>query len=72
MARSNEPPFWLVWSERGGPPMKQHRSAADAEREASRLATENPGVSFVVLQPIARVTKRAVEVERFDLDTVPF
>ncbi|MDQ2762675.1 MAG: hypothetical protein M3Y22_04050 [Pseudomonadota bacterium] len=73
MSRSIEPPFWLVWNEKGFPPKFKHTSSYDAEAEAQRLAAAKPGTSFVVLAPTARVTMKSVEFERFDVDAeVPF
>lgn len=68
-----EPPFYLVWCEGGGAPRFKHGDPMDAEQEASRLAKENPGRSFVVLAPVVRITAQSVTVERFDPDAyIPF
>lgn len=73
MALSPEPPFWLVWNEDGAAPHFKHETPDAAEREAIRLATCNPGRSFVVLAPVARITRESLKVERFDHDAyVPF
>jgi hypothetical protein len=64
-----------VWREDGPPPTFKHLGPGDAEREAMRLADLNPGQSFVVLCPIARVVcPPKVRIERFDLtdDGIPF
>lgn len=42
--------FWMVWRENGGIPTYRHFSKDDAEKEASRLALQCPGVVFFVLR----------------------
>ena len=54
-------PYWLVHG--SGPTNYRHASKEGAIREAERLARENPGESFVVLEPIEAV--RLAEFERF-------
>ncbi len=47
-----EADFWLVWSPTGkSPPTKRHYTQGSAEREAGRLAANNPGQQFYVLEP---------------------
>lgn len=41
--------YWVVWREGGSVPTKKHATRADAEQEAIRLASYNPGYRFVVL-----------------------
>ena len=41
--------FWLVWRP-GGNPSKRHEAESLARREAERLARENPGVEFFVVE----------------------
>ena len=68
------PPFWLVWAEDGHEPRRKHPDQQSAEREAERLARMNPGTSFCVMMPIARMTEQRITTERFnvlDMD-VPF
>ena len=68
--------FWMVKGE--GPTNVRHFSREDAEREADRLACENPGFPFFVLEAVSR--HRKVDVERIDLrgkadaedDQIPF
>lgn len=55
--------FWMVKGE--GPTNVIHQDLASAEREAHRLARENPGKFFYVLQTIA--AHRKLDVERIDL-----
>lgn len=56
-------PFWMVKG--AGPAKAIHGTRADAEREADRLARNNPGEAFYVLQAIA--CHRKVDVERISL-----
>ncbi|WP_028029914.1 hypothetical protein [Gemmobacter nectariphilus] len=56
-------PFWMVKG--AGPTNAIHATRMDAEREADRLAKQNPGVNFYVLQAIA--CHRKIEVERVSL-----
>jgi hypothetical protein len=66
--------FWMVYGIGRGCPTKQHWSKADAEREAKRLARENPGSFFVVLEAVAAIAKREFDVITFraDDDGIPF
>lgn len=43
----------MVWNVGGGAPQVQHFEAATARREAERLAKQNPGQQFAVLQAVA-------------------
>lgn len=52
-----EPFFWVVWAENGGSPTVKHPTRERASEEARRLARANPGVRFVVLQPVQAVVK---------------
>lgn len=74
MIAPTETPFWLVWNELGQSPRYKHETVASAETEASRLAMLHPGITFTVLAPVANVTSRALEIQRFtsDDDAVPF
>lgn len=76
-------PFWMIqgFTRRGavtGPATARHRTQALAMTEAERLAKANPGCAFVVLEAVAAVRKREVEVEAIgrgprDLDDeIPF
>ena len=42
--------FWMVWRFGSSVMAKQHESQGAAQREAERLAAENPGKKFYVLQ----------------------
>lgn len=65
-------PFYVIWNPAHGLPRFRHHSSADAEREAKRLATENPGQEFFVLLATA-VARRPDPVEFKHLkDDIPF
>ena len=53
-------PYWLVHG--AGPTNHRHGTKAGAIREAERLARENPGQAFVVLEAVEAI--RLVEFER--------
>ncbi|SFV11835.1 MULTISPECIES: DUF2188 domain-containing protein [unclassified Methylobacterium] len=53
-------PYWLVHGT--GPTNYAHPTKASAIREAERLARENPGQAFVVLEAVEAI--RLVEFER--------
>ncbi|XTQ92604.1 hypothetical protein ACQR5W_11835 [Xanthomonas sacchari] len=42
--------FFLVWNPSGNSPRRRHDFEHEATREAERLAVENPGCEFYVLQ----------------------
>ena len=64
------PTFFLVWSPAGRtPPSKRHVTEAAARQEAERLAAENPGSEFYVLQ--AQSVSAAPRVITTNLDTIP-
>ena len=65
--------FWMVQGD--GPARVRHSSRAIAEREAQRLARENPGAVFYVMEAVAG--HRKIDVERVDFgrpldDGIPF
>lgn len=66
--------FWLVWCPDTGAPTYQHKTHESATREARRLASNNPGKRFIVLQALERVERAdPVTVVRYDEpDEVPF
>lgn len=43
-------PFFVVWAEGGGNPTVMHDTLNKATSEAERLARQNPGKAFHVLQ----------------------
>jgi len=54
--------FWMVYGIGQRQPAFQHDSKALAEHEAKRLARNNPGVTFVVLEAVSAMIKHDVEV----------
>ena len=71
-------PFWMVYGMSQGAPHFKHPSLEDAKREAERLAAENPGVLFCVLEVvgacIAEMPKppvRDVPLDKLS-DQIPF
>lgn len=72
------PPFWLVWSPQGiTPPTFRHPSLGSARDEAHRLAHENPGREFFVVEPASRyvVPRAPMAVAQYESDPddrVPF
>lgn len=54
MTNKSEAAFWIVWSPTGiRPPKRRHASYRIAVTEAERLARENPGSEFIVLEAMA-------------------
>lgn len=53
--------FWMVWNPQRNAPRVKHFNRDSAIDEAKRLARENPGEEFVVLQSIGRA--RRVDVD---------
>jgi hypothetical protein len=53
----------MVWREGGNPPMKQHDSFESALNEAQRLARNNPGCRFEVLERISSVRTADLVIE---------
>ena len=65
--------FWMVQGD--GPARVRHSLRAVAEREAQRLARENPGTEFYVMEAVAGHRKIDVERVAFDDklgDCIPF
>lgn len=48
----DEEQFWMVWSPQGRAPTKVHQTLGSATNEAERLARNNPGNQFYVLQAL--------------------
>lgn len=72
MSRKDEQ-FWMVKGD-GSPTMK-HRSRSSAEAEARRLAQQNPGTQFFVLEAVS--AWRRLDMERVTFgsdpdDMIPF
>lgn len=67
--------FFMVWNPNGYPPRVQHGDRTAADREATRLARENPGQRFVVLMAMAEYVKDDVRVTHYvdhDELAIPF
>lgn len=58
--------FFMVLG--AGEPCYRHDSQLSAEREAERLATQNPGQEFVVLESLSVCSHRVVQWEQFGTD----
>lgn len=48
----NQTKFWMVYGIGQREPRYQHWTKVDAQKEASRLARNNPGTTFVVLAAV--------------------
>ena len=67
----DEQPFFVVWNPSGGNPRYRHTTERLARHEAIRLARENPGQSFFVLE--AKSVSKSVEpVTTVVFDEIPF
>ena len=56
MAHVTEPAdFYMLWTKTGHLPRFRHGTREGAMAEAIRLATENPGKKFIVLQAVEKV-----------------
>jgi len=68
--------FWMVYGLGCGEPTKMHSHFDIAKGEASRLARNNPGTTFVVLEAVAACMKRDVDFvtlkNRREDDGIPF
>ena len=70
MSEIHETPFWLVWDPQGRAPTHKHQNEGLAQIEAERLARQNPGHQFYVLQPIMVVQRQDIVTKRFS--RIPF
>jgi hypothetical protein len=73
--KHEDTPFWLVWSPTGRSPVYRHVSRRSAFAEASRLADQNEGQPFYVLEPKSLVQKTKVDVRHFgrsEAGDIPF
>jgi hypothetical protein len=62
--------FWLVWCVEGGAPTYKHMDHESACNEAERLARNNPGKRFEVMERVSSVIKQDVQWE--GLQPLPF
>lgn len=71
--------FWMVYGMRQGAPTVRHKTRESAIEEASRLARNNPGIEFFVMEAIKKVVKRDVDITHlveigpgYEDDGIPF
>lgn len=71
--------FWMIYGIGQREPTMRHESFDLAHYEAKRLARNNPGIEFVVLEAVAAVFKQDVvtvslraDAERRNGDDTPF
>lgn len=70
-----QPSHFLVWCPARGAPSRKHDTIEDATQEATRLATNNAGHDFFVLEAVRRVrVMTPVTIEDFLTgdDRIPF
>jgi hypothetical protein len=74
MMKPHEKIIYAVWNPRNGSPTKQYSDMVDAVKESERLARENAGQSFYVMQSIGISHKPREEQVYTSLtdDGVPF
>lgn len=64
------PTFWMIYGMGQGAPTVRHETFGGAKAEAERLARQNQGIEFYILQAIGRT--RRVDVEYAECDEIPF
>lgn len=72
--------FWMVWNPNGRAPTCRHKSREQADAEAARLATRNPGAVFFVMKMVGGKTAtinqpadiKATAAENGGDDEIPF
>lgn len=68
--------FWMVYGIGSREPTYQHPSKSSAIKEAKRLARVSPDTVYVVLESVAAVVKRDVDMVTFNAspcdDDIPF
>lgn len=60
--------FWMVYGVGQNSPKARHKTRESAMTEAKRLARTNFDVEFYVLESVAQVVKRDVDVTLIDPD----
>lgn len=55
--------FWMIYGVGQGAPTIRHESKGQALDEAKRLARNNPGITFVILEAVTAVTKNEFVIE---------
>lgn len=69
--------FYIIWNPEGAsPPRFRHEWFGSAANEAARLARENPGQEFIVMQAVRSVKVMDLTVTEFARsehdDNIPF
>lgn len=65
--------FWIVWADMGGSPTVKHLTPESAKREAERLARENSGRVFHVMEVVASCKRNDVLWKDYNNDSeIPF
>ena len=67
----HDSPFWVIWNPQGRSPTVRHQYEHEARAEAQRLAKDNPGHSFIVLEARSSYQVRD-PMTRVDFDAPPF
>lgn len=67
--------FYLVWNPKTGYTQFRHKTRAEAQKEAERMAKNNRGEEFIVLAPLS--SSKVVDVETVGFrytgeDDIPF
>lgn len=60
--------FWMVYGIGKKSPTYRHDSLNSALAEAKRLARENPGLTFVVLEAVGAIVKREFDTISYRAD----
>ena len=61
--------FWFVWNPQGRSPTSPHVDRASADKEAQRLALENPDQAFIVLKAVGGFRADTPKAEKLSLAT---
>lgn len=64
--------FYVVWCPTAGPPTVRHETFGGAKAEAERLAENNPGHTFHVLQSVGDARYSNVQWSYHEHDPIPF
>lgn len=77
MPKKEHPKFWMAWNPEGRQPRFMHYTRFDAEEEAKRLASENPGFEFFVLKAVSGMTSEhpmvaPIKLQPVTPDEIPF
>ena len=64
--------FWMILGENGKGPVVRHDSLYSASKEAERLAANNPGQKFIVLESLKYCEIKNPIIWNEVTDPVPF